>query len=133
MVKYGVKEVFDIFVYDKDGLLFKIDTVKDIFIRRNFEKRENELIIKDALLDVDVINDILSGKYDDKHLRINGVSMFRNAETHEDKRVALEITVAKLSKYFFPCSCNEASVVTLGFRFPDRVYDFKNAMLKVEE
>jgi hypothetical protein len=133
MSKYGVKDVFDLDVYDKKGLVFTIDTVKEVTVGRDNYKREGVLVVEDALIDINIVNDVLNGKYDDKHLRIKGKTSFRDLEG-VDHDVSLSVTVAKLNIYNFKMSYDSVSVATLEFNFPTvDAYGFQNAILKVEK
>lgn len=130
MNKFGVRNPFDLKIYGEEGLLFHIDTAKEVSITRNFGNNTNELTVEDALVDIKVLNDVLNGKYDRKHLRISGVSVFRGLDCL-DRDVELKVTVAKLVGYSLPIGI-EPSIVSLTFAFPTKdAYGFKNAVLEI--
>lgn len=132
--KYGVREVFDLYIYDNEGLLFKIDTAFEVVLTRDFLRKENTLIVKDALLDYKLLSDIMNGKYDDRNLRLKGYSIFRNPDTYKDEKVSLNITIAKFMGYQFPTSCSEPSKITLEFNFPTKdYYGFMNCNFSVSD
>lgn len=132
MGKFGVKDVFDLEIYDKDGLRFKIETMSEMCISRDFDKKENTLIVEDALLDSELLKDVLNGEYDNRYLRISGNSTFRDLEC-KDYGVELNIAVAKLIRYSFPMGCCNSSVITLEFAFPTKdYYGFQNAMVNIK-
>lgn len=134
MNKYGVLDVFDLFIYDKDGLVFKIDTVKDMVIERREDNPNNILFVQDALVDTDLMNKVLAGDFDGENLRIVGKSSFRDADSFRDRDVELNITIAQIFKYSIPFSAENASVVDLEFQFPVRdAYGFLNANLNIKD
>jgi hypothetical protein len=128
--KYIANEVFDIYVYSSDGLLFEIDSAKNISVSRDIENGENRLIVKDALLDLDLISDIFDGKYDDKNLRIHGRTILRDINSGKDRNAELDITVAKLIFYSAPFNNDNDTAVNLEFEFPNKDgYGFANVSL----
>lgn len=131
MSKFGIRDVCIFKVYDKDGLCFTIDTTKETALSRDFRSGENRLVVDDALVDIDVLNDILHGKYDGKKLRIVGDFKARDL-AGKDHDTEFRVTVAELSAYSLPMGM-EPSVMTLEFRFPTfDAYGFMNAMFEVK-
>lgn len=132
-MKYGVRDVFDLKVYGAEGLLFEINTVKGVSFDRNLERRENALIVDDALVDVKVLNDILKGNYDNTYLRIIGETKFRGLDCI-DKDVTLNITVSKIVEYDLYMGYDEVGFSRLVFSFPTKdAYGFQNAVVKVNK
>ena len=133
MGKYGVVDVFDLAIYDKDGLVFEIDTVKEIIMERREDCPNNIMVVKDALFDEDLFNEVMAGKFDHRNLRIIGKSRFRSLDG-SDKDVELRVTASKLTHYSFPTNVGNVSVVDLEFQFPSKdAYGFMNVELKVRD
>lgn len=130
MGKFGVRDIFDLKVYNKDGLCMIIDTAMST--RLDLRDGQNVLIVEDALVDSDLLQDVLSGKYQTQNLRITGKTSFRDLE-HKDHDVKLTITVAKLKAYSLPLGM-QPSIATLEFSFPTLDgYGFVNANLEVKD
>jgi len=131
--KYGVNAVLDLKVYGADGLLFEIDTMKSYVISRNFETGENVLIVEDALVDVKFMNDVFHGKYNNKNLRIKGKTKYRGCDA-VDRKVKLDITIAKMDSYRFEYDSDSVGFVTIEFVFPTKdAYGFNNMNVKIKD
>lgn len=87
--KYGMKEVFTYEVYTKNGeLLFEINTTKENdFSRLGFD---GQFSIEDALVDILLVNTIMSGDLDSAPLRFKGKSVARGLDG-VDREVMLQM------------------------------------------
>lgn len=64
-MKYGVKEIVDLYIFDEEGkLVVKLDTLKKCQLKINMDKeiRDGEIFIKDALLNVEFLKFVQSNK-----------------------------------------------------------------------
>lgn len=123
MNKFGVRDVFEFRIYDMknpDEPLFIIDTASESVLR------SRDMTVKDALVNVELLNDMMKGKYNLRPLRIVGKTTFRDLEM-KDFDTTLNILNAHLKEFEFPVGGNNPSVVTLEF-----VFDGRNAKLEVE-
>lgn len=130
MNKYGVKDTFDLMFRDGGEVVLFIDTAKEVTLISTMGR--NKLIVRDALVDVKLINDIFSGKFDQRLFSVKGSTSFRDVNTGEDRRVNLDIKELEFKRYELPTGM-DVSVVTLQFEFDTWVGLAPNLTLKVEE
>jgi hypothetical protein len=130
MKKFGMNNPFDLEFIEGGEVVIHIDTAKEVSLQKNGYR--NKLIVKDALVDIDLINDIFNVNRRFMKFSVVGESYARDLDTYYDKRVSLKILEVELVKCIFPTGI-EPSVVTLEFDFPNRVDELQNMTLKVNE
>lgn len=135
-LKFAHNDNFDFEILDSENnLLFKIDTSKGYEFVMLPVKRVNEsaLIVKDAIIDLKVFEDIMDGKYTDKNLNIKGISYVRDISTHIDEPCELVIKNAKLKSFALGRMGEGAAVVVLKFEAPMYQNGSHNITLNIRE
>jgi len=131
---YGLKEVLNFSFYNtsiNNSFLFKIDTVKENTFRM-LDDGHSELIITDALMNVDLLNKILEGRYDLNELRIVGDSIVRTLD-ETDYKFALNVNYAKIDGLEFTGTCDGFAVVKITFKFRTRLFGKANVYFTVDK
>lgn len=98
--RYGWREVFDVkFIDSLTGeLLFEIDTSIKFLVGATNGDDAMEVIIQDALLDVNALNGFLSGKYDNVTFRLEGRTIVRGQDG-VDRDMHFIMPIAKFYNY----------------------------------
>lgn len=116
--KYGSKEVLDVDVLreNKEGKLesaFVIKTTRENKIRYS-KKDGRHLIVKDALIDVQVMEDVINGLYDGK-LAVIGKTLLRSADNGKDYDADFVFKHASLHSFSFHGYCGAVACVEFDF------------------
>lgn len=117
MGKYAIDGVLDLAVSDKDGNSFYIDTAMKMSMSR--KNNDNILVIEDALVNDEVANDIINGKYMNKDFRIHGKGYAKGLD-YRSYEVTIDIDIARLIEYEIPLCSSEVS--KLVFEFPPKYH-----------
>lgn len=113
--KYSTSDVFDLHVYYKDNLLFKIDTVREMKLYKEIYDGTT-LVVKDALLDIDVFNDIFADMYKGKELHIIGKTSLKNVNDEKHSiRLVCNAWLTDYSVSFDSMKLNDKNAVKLTF------------------
>lgn len=131
---YGLKDVFNFNFYStgiNNALLFKIDTVKENTLKM-FDDGYCKLTITDALVNIDLVNKILEGRYDLNELRIIGESSLRDLG-ELDHDLYLNVNHAKIDELEMTGTCEDCLVVKITFKFKTRIAGKSNVYFTVDK
>lgn len=128
----GSVSVYDFEVYNRDGLLFKTDTVKNFNIQSDIENG-NTLEVVDALISYKLLDKISKLNKGDREVRIRGYSIARNPDTGKDLEIRLNISFATLELYEMGNFVGNSISPTLIFSFNRKdAHGFDNLFISLE-
>lgn len=125
--KYGNKDTFDIYIYKKgetvDIFNYKLNTSRDVSLYRD-RHGNNTLTIYDALIDLDLLNNVFNGNFgrgtmDGITFSIVGDTLFRNPIDGKDYIGNLNIEEACLDSSEVSFHCGDTSTSDLIISFED--------------
>lgn len=115
----GATEVFDFEVYNREGLVFKIDTVKENEIFRGDNLGWNILSISDAIVNTEIMQSVFGGVYDHMDFRIVANTTFVDLDGNT-KKAFMQINTAKFHDYTFDTMSGNLASGTIQFKFPPK-------------
>lgn len=108
--KHALIEVFNFYIYDlEDNLLYSTETVMSNHIKH--DTKYNTLIIKDAILDTALFQDVMSGKYVNRYVRVKGVTKVKSLDDGIDRELVISINVAGIEGYEIESSSPKISII----------------------
>lgn len=131
-----VGTVFDLFIYNDSGMPeFKLDKQADMSIARDTKHGRNRIMIRSTVLNINVLNEILLGNFDNKKFTIIGVSnIIDTIEQSNFHVLGFEILNAKITNYDYRMVGGLNSSVNIVFEFEDLdEFGIKNFKLKLDE
>lgn len=118
-------EVLDLYVYDRNNgeLLFSIKTMKDWNISRDLTTNYATLFVEDAVVDSDLMNMVLSGKFDGREFMVAGLSKCVDMDGNESN-TRIDIQTCKLLDYWMGTHGSYKNTVTMIFNMPIHINEF---------
>lgn len=112
------RDVFDFrFLNKNDEVLFNIDTAKSSYITHKDDY--NMLIIEGALVDLNILANMMDGVYIGRTFKVQGWLVIRDILGSQNE-VKFNIKKAKFHSYSLNNSLGKKSVVTIEVMFPIR-------------
>jgi len=108
--KHVLMEVFNFYIYDlDDNLLYSTETVMSNHIKH--DTKYNTLIIKDAVLDTVLFQDVMSGKYVERLIKVKGVTRIRSLDDRINRELVVNINVAVIEGYEIVSSSPRINII----------------------
>jgi len=126
---YVMGDIYHFKVYDKNGLLFTINTATQHIISTDYNKKINVLEVTDGVLNESIFENIVNGVYDNKKLRIVGQA---RATLRYDMECKMMFTVhiARLKSYTIKNKIGHIVEPVITFELPFKDSDgFNNINL----
>lgn len=127
--------VFDLFIYNDTGMPeFKLDKQADMSIARDNKHGRNRIMVRSTALNINVLNEILLGNFDNKKFTIVGLSnIIDTIEQNNFHALGFEILNAKITNYDYRMVGGLNSSVNIVFEFEDLdEFGMNNFKLKLD-
>lgn len=116
MVKYATKDAIDFVLYHNREVILISNTVQ------SYSLSNNKLIIRDALIDIEFLTNVLQGRYEGEILQFMGSTNFRGIDG-ADKETKIIVEIVELDSYGYSSGVEQVSVPTLVLRFPTENFE----------